>query len=29
MIFQLFLTSCKRPLDVIADLYIRYVHYAT
>ena len=27
--FTLFLTSCKRPLDVFSHLYVRYVHYAT
>ena len=27
--FPLFLTSCKRPLDVFSNLYVRCVHYAT
>ena len=26
---SLFLTSCKRPLDVFSDLYVRGVRYAT
>ena len=27
--FPLFLTSCRRLLDAVSDLYVRCVHYAT